>query len=48
MNLELNLFIQFDNSDGFILSPNEGIAFFADNTVINGSSVRGFLEWVEE
>lgn len=41
-------FIQFDNSEGFLLSPNEGIAFFADNTVINGSSVRGFMEWVEE
>lgn len=41
-------FIQFDNHEGFLLSPNEGIAFFADNTVINGSSVRGFLEWVEE
>jgi len=40
--------IQFDNSEGLILSPNEGLAFFADNTVINGSSMRGFMEWVEE
>lgn len=40
--------IHFDNNQGFILSPNEGIAFFADNTVANGSSVRGFIEWVEE
>lgn len=40
--------IHFDNNEGFILAPNEGIAFFADNTVANGSSVRGFMEWVEE
>lgn len=40
--------IHFDNNQGFILSQNEGIAFFADNTVANGSSVRGFIEWVEE
>lgn len=41
-------FIEFDNNNGFILAPNEGIAFFADNTVITGSSVHGFMEWVEE
>lgn len=40
--------IQFDNSEGFILAPNEGLAFFADNIVISGSSMRGFMEWVEE
>lgn len=40
--------IHFDNNQGFILSPNEGICFFADNTVLTGSSVRGFIEWVEE
>lgn len=40
--------IHFDNNEGFILAPNEGIAFFADNTVASGSSVRGFMEWVEE
>lgn len=40
--------IHFDNNEGFILAPNEGLAFFADNTVISGSSVRGFMEWVEE
>lgn len=40
--------IHFDNNEGFILAPNEGIAFFADNTVATGSSVRGFLEWLEE
>lgn len=40
--------IYFDNNQGFILAPNEGICFFADNTIISGSSVRGFLEWVEE
>lgn len=40
--------IHFDNNNGFILAPNEGVAFFADNTVIDGSSVHGFMEWVEE
>lgn len=40
--------IAFDNDEGFILAPNEGVAFFADNTVASGSSVRGFMEWVEE
>lgn len=40
--------IHFDNNQGFILAPGEGIAFFADNTLISGSSVHGFLEWVEE
>lgn len=40
--------IHFDNNQGFLLSPNEGICFFADNTVATGSSVRGFIEWVEE
>lgn len=40
--------IHFDNNQGFILAPGEGVAFFADNTVISGSSVHGFMEWVEE
>ena len=40
--------IHFDNNEGFILAHNEGIAFFADNAVATGSSVRGFMEWVEE
>lgn len=40
--------IAFDNDEGFILAPGEGVAFFADNTVATGSSVRGFMEWVEE
>lgn len=40
--------IEFDNTEGLLLSPNEGLAFFADNTVIAGSSMRGFMEWVEE
>ena len=40
--------IHFDNNNGFILAPNEGVAFFADNTVIDGSSIHGFMEWVEE
>lgn len=40
--------IHFDNQQGFILAPGEGVAFFADNTVVDGSSVHGFMEWVEE
>jgi hypothetical protein len=40
--------IHFDNNQGFILAPNEGLAFFADNTVKAGSGVHGFMEWVEE
>jgi hypothetical protein len=40
--------IEFNNNNGFILAPNEGVAFFADNTVIAGSSIHGFMEWVEE
>lgn len=40
--------INFDDNQGFLLSPNEGVAFFADNTVATGSSVHGFIEWVEE
>lgn len=40
--------IKFDGDDGFILAPNEGIIIFADNTVIAGSGVFGFIEWKEE
>lgn len=40
--------IHFDNNQGFILAPGEGIAFFADNTLQTGCAMRGFMEWVEE
>jgi hypothetical protein len=40
--------IQFDGENGFILKPNEGLCIFADNNVIAGSGVFGFLEWCEE
>lgn len=40
--------IEFDGDDGFILAPNEGLIIFADNTVISGSGVYGFMEWCEE
>ena len=37
--------IKFDGENGFILKPNEGLCIFADNNVIAGSGVFGFLEW---
>lgn len=40
--------IMFDNNEGFLLAPGEGLAFFADNTLQAGSAMRGFMEWVEE
>lgn len=40
--------IVFDNSEGFLLAPTEGLAFFADNTLQSGCAMRGFMEWVEE
>lgn len=40
--------IEFDGKEGFILAPNEGLIIFADNTVISGSGVFGFIEWKEE
>ncbi len=40
--------IVFDNSEGFLLAPTEGLAFFADNTLQAGCAMRGFMEWVEE
>ena len=40
--------IEFDHEEGFLLLPGEGLAIFADNTVIDGSGVYGMLEWGEE
>ena len=40
--------IEFDHYEGFLLLPGEGLAIFADNTVIDGSGVYGMLEWGEE
>lgn len=39
--------IEFDGHEGFILAPNEGLIIFADNNVISGSGVYGFIEWKE-
>lgn len=38
----------FDNNEGLILAPNEGLVIFADHDVVSGSGVTGCIEWREE